>query len=67
MGPTLFCLAAGTLAFLLRRPWARGIRTSQELWFGRSYDVNGLAWWIAAMGGLLIALGVVFLAIRLFH
>jgi hypothetical protein len=67
MGPSLFCLAAGSLAILLRRPWARNIKASQEFWFDRTYDVDGLAWWIAAMGGLVIAFGVVFLAIWVIH
>ncbi len=63
MFPGLGCVAVGTLLILLRRPWARGIKKSQEFWFDRVYDEDGLAWWIAAMGGLLILFGAVFLAI----
>lgn len=39
----------------------------QELWFDRSYDEDGLAWWLGAMGGLVVLSGGVLLAIWLFH
>jgi hypothetical protein len=66
MAPIVSCFVAGTLMILLRRPWARGIKRSQELWFDRAYDEDALAWWISAMGCLVILGGTVFLGIWLF-
>lgn len=67
MGPILFCLAAGTLLILVRRPFAREIKRSRESFRDVAYDEDGLAWWLAAMGGLIILFGLVFLALWLFH
>ncbi len=67
MGHILSILAAGTVLFLVRRPFARHVKRSQDFLFDRAYDEDGLAWWIGAMGGLIVAFGLVFLGIWIFH
>ncbi len=60
-------LAMGTAMILFRRSWARDIKRSQAFWFDRTYDEDGLAWWMGATGGLVIAFGLVFLGIWIFN
>jgi hypothetical protein len=67
MEPILLWLAFGSLMILLRRSWARSIGRYQEFWLERGYDEDGLAWWLGAMGGLVVLSGCVFLAIWLFR
>lgn len=65
MGPSLFLLVAGTLLIGFRRSMAQGVKRYHDR-FDRAYDEDGLAWYHALLGWVLIGLGTVFLGIWLF-
>ncbi len=46
----------GTVLILARRPYARHIKASHDT-FDRAYDEDGLAFWIAVMGGISVVIG----------